>query len=135
MYLLDTSVLSEIMKQRPHEGVIRRLRQQSAEALFTAAICVMELRYGAALRADRDTFWQRIEEEILSRVQVIGFGQREALAAGDLLVHLKRAGKPVGLEDVMIAATARAYSYTVVTRNVRHFNHLPGVRIEDWHSD
>lgn len=134
MYLLDTSTLSELIKRRPNGGLIRRLRQQPPEALFTAAICVMELRYGAALRPDHEVFWRRIQEEIVSRVRVLEFGHREALAAGDLLAHLKRSGRPVGLEDVLIAATARANGYTVVTHNLRHFQPLPNVRAEDWFS-
>lgn len=134
MYLLDTSVLSELIKKRPNLGCISRLREQPSESLVTAAICVMELCFGAWLRPDHETFWQRIRQEILSRVQVVPFGEREALAAGELLAHLKRAGKPIGLEDVLIGATARAHGYTVVTRNVRHFAPLPEVRVEDWFS-
>ena len=132
MYLLDTSVLSELIKRHPHAGFVSRLRQKPREVLFTAAICVTELRYGASLRPDREAFWQRVYEEILSHVQVIDFGEREALVAGDMLAHLKRTGRPVGLEDVLIGAIARAYGYTVVTHNVRHFQSLPEVKVEDW---
>lgn len=134
MYLLDTSALSELIKRRPNEGLIARLRQQPPETLCTAAICVMELHYGASLRPDHETFWRRVRQEILSRVQVIDFGEPEALVAGALLAYLKRTGKPVGLEDVLIGATARAHGYTVVTHNVRHFDLLPEVNVEDWFS-
>lgn len=132
MYLLDTSSLSELIKRRPNPDFILRLRQKPSRTLFTSTICVMELRYGASLRADHEVFWRRIEQEILSHVQVIEFGEREALMAGDLLAHLKRTGKPVGLEDVLIGATARAYGYTVVTHNTKHFHTLPDVKVEDW---
>lgn len=132
MYLLDTSVLSELTKKRPNVGFLDRLREQPPEALFTAAICVMELRYGAWLRPDHEAFWRRVRQEILSRVQVMEFGEPEALVAGEILAHLKRTGRPVGLEDVLIGATARAHGYTVVTHNVRHFRPLPGVSVEDW---
>jgi len=92
----------------------------------------MELRYGAALRPDHEVFWRRVQEEIVSRVRILECGHREALAAGDLLAYLKRSGRPVGLEDVLIAATARANGYTVVTHNTKHFLGLPEVKVEDW---
>jgi predicted nucleic acid-binding protein len=132
MYLLDTSVLSELIKRQPSSGFIHRLRQQAPERLFTSAICVTELRYGAFLRSDRELFWQRVQQEILSHVQILEFGYQEALVAGELLAYLKRTGKPVGLEDVLIGATARTHGFTVVTHNVRHFQHLPNVTVEDW---
>ena len=132
MYVLDTSALSEIIKRHPDQAFVRRLHQKTSDTLFTAAIFVMELRYGASLRQDREAFWRHIQNEILPHVQVLEFGEEEALMAGDLLAHLRRTGRPVGLEDVLIAAVARTHGYTVVTHNVRHFQHLPGVKVEDW---
>lgn len=132
MYLLDTSALSELVKRRPNERFIGRLRQTDPAALCTAVVCVMELRYGAWLRPDREAFWERIAADILSRVRIMEFGQREALVAGEMLAYLRRAGRPVGLEDVLIAATARSYGYTVITHNLRHFERLPEVKVEDW---
>jgi len=134
MYLLDTSALSELIKRRPNTGFLARLRRQPAETLYTSAICVMELRYGAWLRHDHEPFWRRLSQEILSRVQVVSFGEPEALAAGEILAHLKRAGRLVGLEDALIAATARSHGFMVVTHNLKHFQHLPGVQAEDWFS-
>ena len=134
MYLLDTSSLSELIKRRPNAGLLQRLRQIPADALYTASICVMELRYGVLLRADHDVFWQRVQQEIIARVQVLEFGAQEALVAAELLTHLKRAGRPVGLEDVLIGAIARSHGYTVVTHNLRHFQPLPHVKVEDWFS-
>lgn len=132
MYLLDTNALSELIKREPNPGFVRRLREQSSTTLFTSVICVLELRYGASLRTDHVVFWRRIQEQILAHVHVVEFGLQEALAAGDLLAHLKRMGKPIGFEDVLIGATAHAHGYTVVTHNSRHFQALPDVKVEDW---
>lgn len=74
----------------------------------------------------------RYRTELLSRAQVLGVGERETLVAAELLVHLKRGGTPVGLEDVLIGAIARSYRSTVVTHTVQHFKDLPGVQVEDW---
>ena len=135
MYLLDTSILSELIKRQPDTAFVSRLRQHLPETLFTSVICVMELRYGSWLRADREAFWRKIQTEILSHVQLLEFGQQEALVAGEFLAHLRRTGRPVGLEDVLIGATARVRGYTVVTHNVRHFQSLPEVKVEDWLSN
>ncbi len=134
MYVLDTNTLSELIKRRPNKGLLQRLHQQSPETLFTASICVMELRYGARLREDHERFWQHIRKDVLSRVQVLGLGPREALIAADLLVHLKRVGRPLGLQDVLIGAIAHSHGYMVVTHNVKHFQLLPDVKVEDWFS-
>lgn len=135
MYLLDTSALSELVKRTPNSGFLAKLAQQSPDTLFTASICVMELRYGALLRADHEAFWRRVQREILSRVRVLGLGAAAALAAAALRVHLKRTGRPIGLEDVLIGATARAHNLTVVTHNLKHFTQLPDVRSEDWFAE
>ena len=76
--------------------------------------------------------WERIAREVLSRVRVLPFGEREALRAGDLLADLEAAGQPIGIEDVLIGATALVGSLTVATRNVRHFRRLPGLVVESW---
>jgi len=70
----------------------------------------MELRYGSALREDFKKFWKRIESEIISRVKVLPLGNQEALLAGDILAVLRKTGQLIGVEDVLIAATAIATS-------------------------
>jgi predicted nucleic acid-binding protein len=111
MYLLDTNVLSELIRKRPRPALLDRLRQHPPEAFFTSCICVMELRQGSSLRSDKESFWGRIDREILSRVTILGFGLPEALLAGDLLAHLSRRGEPISLEDTLIGITALAQGY------------------------
>ena len=132
MYLLDTNILSELIKRRPRPLFLDRLRQHAAEGIFTSCICVVELRQGSSLRPDKEVFWERIDRQILGRVTILGFGLEESLVAGDLLAHLSRRGELIGLEDVLIGSTALARGYTVVTANVRHFRRLPNLRVENW---
>ena len=132
MYLLDTNALSELIKRRPQPQFMHRLREYPAEMFFTSCICVMELRYGSSRRPDKDTFWARIEREILSRVTILDFGLQEALVAGDLLAHLSGRGERIGIEDLLIGSTALVRDYTVVTANMRHFQRIPNLRVKDW---
>ena len=92
----------------------------------------MELRFGSALREDFGRFWKKVESEILSRVRVLPLGNKEALLAGDILASLRKTGQIIGIEDVLLAATALANQYTVVTRNVGHFSRIPGLNVENW---
>ena len=97
MYLLDTNILSELVKKRPDRNLLQHLQSNSSQSLFTSCICVMELRFGSALRSDFKSFWQNIEREIIFRVNVMPLGYEEVLKAGDILAELKKRGKPVGV--------------------------------------
>ena len=132
MYLLDTNILSELIKKRPSSHVLSQLSSKPAHTLFTSCICIMELRFGSALRNDFDTFWQKINKEILSRINIVNFGKEEALKAGDVLAEMKKAGRSIGIEDVLIAATAITNRLIMVTANVRHFNRIGGLKVENW---
>lgn len=131
-YLLDTNVLSEVVKKRPEPSVLARLREIAPESVFTSVVCVTELRYGAQRRPGAEALWERITREVLNRVRVLPLGEKEALKAGDLLADLETAGRPIGIEDVLIGATALVGSLKVATRNVRHFRRLPGLVVESW---
>ena len=132
MYLLDTNILSELIKKQPHRNVLSQLRSKSAHTLFTSSICVMELRFGSLLRDDHEIFWKTICKEIISRVNILPIGKDEALRAGNILSDLRRSGQSIGLEDALIAASAITNQFTVVTANTRHFSRITGLRVENW---
>ena len=132
MYLLDTNILSELIKKRPAPHLIESLGSRPVESLYTSSICVMELRFGSSLRDDSLRFWKSICEEILSRVQILPVGEKEALLAGDILASLRTTGKPIGTEDVLIAASALAHDLIVVTGNVSHFSVIENLTVENW---
>ena len=132
MYLLDTNILSELIKKRPNPNVLSRLDSKPAQTLFTSSICIMELRLGSALREDSVVFWKKIDQEILSRVNVIHMGLNEALAAGDILAALRKTGQIIGVEDVLIAASALANKCIIITANIRHFSRIKGLKVENW---
>ena len=132
MYLLDTNILSELVRKHPNPRFITRLRATPADALFSASICIMELRYGALRRGNASGLWTRIERQILPRIQILGFSYKEALRAGDVIYHLHSAGQPIGIEDVIIASIALSNGLTVVSGNTKHFSRVPDLRTENW---
>ncbi len=132
MYLLDTNILSELIKRKPNAHLLARLGSEPAHTLFTSCICIMELRFGSALREDFEKFWQKITKEIIYRVNILPIGEKEVLVAGDILAELRKTGQNIGLEDVLIAASAVSNQFTVVTANIRHFARITGLRVENW---
>jgi tRNA(fMet)-specific endonuclease VapC len=131
-WLLDTDTLSEIVRRRPSPALLERLSEVDPGSLFTSVINVAELRYGAALREDRDPFWRKIEERIISQVRVVGLDERAAPVAGDIRAHLRTRGEKIGLADVLIGAIALAKGLTVVTNNLSHFSRIPGLKAVNW---
>jgi predicted nucleic acid-binding protein len=85
--LLDTTVLSEPLRKRPNAAFMARLEKIPADNLFTSAVCVMELRYGCALKGD-EALWERIKRSVLNQMRVLPFGQEEAARCGEILSHL-----------------------------------------------
>jgi tRNA(fMet)-specific endonuclease VapC len=132
MYLLDTNILSELVKKRPNPQVLSQLRSKSALTLFTSCICIMELRFGSALRDDFEVFWERINNEIVSRVKILPIREKEAIVSGDILADLRKTGQTLGMEDVLIAASALTNQCTVVTANTRHFSRIKALKVENW---
>ena len=131
-YLLDTNVLSEVIRKDPNRGLLQRLGTVAQRDAVTSVVCVAELRHGAARVAHGARLWERITSEVLSRVSILPLGEAEAIRAGDLLATLEARGEPIGMEDVWIGATALEHRLTVVTRNLRHFQRIPGLESESW---
>ncbi len=113
MILIDTNVISELVKVEPDAAVALYLESQAAETVFTAAICEAEIRYGMA-RMTRG----RRRDELTGRIirffdagfqdQVLPFDHACAMLYGELRSAREAAGKPIRTQDAMIAATALA---------------------------
>ncbi len=132
MYLLDTNIVSHLMRKRPPSILIDKLHGQAAGTLATSCICIMELRHGAARLHDHGLLWGRIERDILQWLEILPVGLEESLLAGDILAHLRAKGLPIDVEDVLIGATALIKGLTVVTDNIKHFQRIPNLQVEDW---
>lgn len=135
MYLIDTNVLSEVIRPRPDLKVVRQLLATDPALRFASEITRYELRYGAMLRDDGGALWARITQHILPLARWLPVDDAVVLAAADLGAILRKSGQPIDWPDLMLAATASAHGLTVVTRNVRHFDRVPGALVENWFAD
>jgi predicted nucleic acid-binding protein len=131
-YLLDTNVLSELMKKAPSAAVVQRVGQIARSELFTSSVCLMELRFGAARHPRGEALWSRIREEIEPLVSILPVGYEEATRAGEILAKLEKQGTPIGLEDALIGSTALVQGIQVATRNVKHLGRIEGLSVESF---
>ena len=132
MYLFDTNLVSELARRRPMPLIEERFHRVPPQQRFISSVTLQELRFGAASHPDSAAVWQRIESNILPYLRVLEFGADEALIGGNLEAETRRRGHPTSLDDLMIAATAVARGLILVTRNVRHFQHVTDLKVENW---
>lgn len=132
-WLLDTCVLSELVKERPEPQVLRWIGSVSEERLYLSALTVGELEKGIALLPDsrrRRRLRAWLSEDLAMRFEgrVLPLDQETALIWGDMQARAEKLGRPLPVIDGLIAATAATYDLTVVTRDIRGME-WSGVRI------
>ena len=131
VFCFDTDVISAAMRPAPPMHLVRRLARTPIEEQCTTAITVGEILYGAA-RAGRPGLVETLRALVTSAQPVIPFDEKAAEAYGPLRAELERRGQKLAGPDLRIAAIALSRDLTLVTGNVRHFERVPGLRIENW---
>lgn len=137
MIILDTNVLSALMRSAPDLAVVAWLDRQAPESLWITSITLFETRFGLALlpsgrrrRALERSFTLLLEEDLENRV--LDFDAGAATAAATLAAARQRAGRPADMRDTQIAGIAIARRATLATRNVRHFPDLTVPVVDPW---
>lgn len=126
MILLDTNVISDLVRAAPDPAVLAYVGGLAPEDVFTAAVCEAEIRYGLARMPaghKRDQLTERIDIFFDSgfQDQILPFDRPCAAHYGDIRHAREATGRPIAVEDAMIAATARAYGAIIATRNTKDF--------------
>lgn len=130
-YCFDTDVLSAVLRRDPPLALLRRLARVPPSEQTTTAITVGELVYGAERRGS-PKLSQRVRELLESAVSIMPFDRRAAELYGELRAALEREGRRLDEPDLRIAAIARSRGLTLVTGNVRHFERVPELVVENW---
>jgi len=135
--LLDTNVVSELMRNVPDSGVVEWLDHQPAESIWISSITVFEARLGIALLPDgrrrkafEAAFGELLEDDLENRV--LDFDAVAAASAALIAADRQKKGRPADLRDTQIAGIARARRATLATRNVRHFADMTIPIINPW---
>jgi predicted nucleic acid-binding protein len=137
MIILDTNVLSALMREVPERPVVAWLDRQAAESIWITSITLFEACLGLALlpkgrrqRTLKAAFAQLLSEDFENRV--LDFDRAAASEAAALAAERQKAGRPCDLRDTQIAGIALARRATLATRNVRHFGDLHVPVIDPW---
>jgi len=130
MYLLDTNACIRLLNGSSPR-LVERLQATPRSQVRLSSIVKAELLFGAR-RSSRLADNLRLLKDFFSTLPSLPFDDRCAEEYGLLRAELDRAGTPIGPNDMLIAATARANSCTLVTHNAREFSRVSGLQYEDW---
>ena len=128
-YLLDTNVIAALVRD-PHGPVARRIREVGEADVCTSVIVAAEVWYGAARRGSPRLSKQC--EAVLGGLEIVPFAPPADRFYARERTRLEALGRPVGGNDLLIAAHALALGCTVVTDNEREFGRIVDLRRENW---
>ena len=130
IYMLDSNICIYAMKNKP-EKVLRRLREELDNGVCISSITLAELEYGMKHSSNPAKNEQALLR-FLVPFSVLPFGSTAAAEYGEIRAYLQSQGTPIGPLDMLIAGYARAEKMILVTNNVREFERVPGLELENW---
>jgi len=132
-YLLDTNIVSDLARN-PKGYSAARIAEIGENAIAISVIVASELHFGLAKLevSNPDSRLIANLRVILNELQIFPFESPADQHYGQIRQHLERAGRVIGPNDLLIAAHARALGYTLVTRNIREFERVPRLKVENW---
>ena len=129
-YMLDTNICIYVIKHKPRE-VIERLNEHNPNEICISSVTYAELIHGVekskAVEKNRTTLTL-----LLADIEILPFDTGAAEGYGEIRAELERKGIPIGPLDMMIAGHAKSLGYTVVTNNIKEFDRIDGLRLENW---
>jgi tRNA(fMet)-specific endonuclease VapC len=127
--MLDTNIVSELARN-PQGAVARRIAEVGADAICISFVTAAELRYGCARKGSARLTAQI--EAIIGSLSVLPLDVPADGDYADIRVALEAAGRPIGPNDLFIAAHARASGAVLVTANLGEFSRVRGLEVENW---
>jgi len=128
-YLLDTNIVSDMVRN-PQGHIAAHIRKVGESRVETSIIVASELRYGAEKKGSARLSLQL--EAVLGALEVLPFEVPADEFYGRIRVELESLGKPIGSNDLLIAAHALSLGHTLVTDNTREFSRVRSLKIENW---
>lgn len=127
--MLDTNIVSALIRD-PAGTVAQHIARVGEQDVCVSIVTASELRFGAAKKGSKPLA-ARIDA-LLARVPVLPLAPPADAAYAAIREKLERAGRPIGPNDLLIAAHAQSLGATVVTANLAEFRRVPGLHVEDW---
>jgi predicted nucleic acid-binding protein len=137
MIVLDTNVLSALMRAEPDRAVVRWMNGLAAESMWTTSITLLEVQFGLDVLPDgerktalQNAFHQAVYVDMQGRI--LDFDAPAAAAAGTIAARQRALGRPLDMRDAQIAGIIAARRATLATRNVRHFADAGVATVDPW---
>ena len=130
IHALDTSVIVDLLRGKD-PALARNFLSRNPTNYSVPEMVRAELLFGAAL-STRQIENTRLLEAFLAPLALVPFQGESCAHYADIRAQLQRSGNPIGPNDLIIAATARAHGHTLVTRNMAEFSHVPGLALAAW---
>lgn len=128
-YLLDTNILSDLLRH-PQGPAALRLAEVGEDQVCTSIICAGELRFGAIRKGSARLAAQ--VAALLDSIEILPLEEPASSAYGEIRTALEQQGRPIGGNDLWIAAHALASDLTLVTANESEFRRVDGLAVENW---
>ena len=128
-YMLDTNIAIYVIKRKPMAALATF--NQHAGQLCISSITLSELLHGVEKSAQPDHNLRQVED-FISRLMVLEYGNKAATHYGEIRADLERIGTPIGVNDLHIAGHARSEGLMLVTNNLKEFERVEALRLENW---
>ena len=128
-YMLDTNIISDLVRN-PQGKTAKRIAKAGEDNICTSIIVAAELRYGCAKSGSERLL--KAVEELLAEIDVLPFDVPADTEYGGIRAELEAAGKPIGANDLLIAAHAGSIGATIVTANTDEFKRIRGLKVDNW---
>jgi tRNA(fMet)-specific endonuclease VapC len=127
--MLDTNIISDLIRN-PQGRAAKRIAKAGEDNICTSIIVAAELRYGCAKSSSKRLL--KAVEDLLGEIDVLPFDVPADAEYGGIRSELETAGKPIGSNDLLIAAHAYTIDATIVTANTAEFKRIRGLKVENW---
>ena len=132
MFLFDTDIITNVLKKRPSELLLKRLAVVPKRKQYISTITISEIVYGA-VKSNRQAYHlDNLENILLPSVNIVGFDTKAAYICGRLRAELEKKRLPLDLAGLEIAAITIAGDFTLVTGNTKHFARISELHVENW---
>lgn len=128
-YMLDTNIVIYVIKRRPIE--VLTIFNNHVGQLCISSITLAELLHGVEKSTQAEHNLRQVED-FVSRLDILEYAAKAAAHYGDIRANLEKQGKTIGVNDLYIAGHARSEGLILVTNNIKEFERVEGLRLENW---
>ena len=132
MFIFDTDIYTNVMRKIPSEKLLNRLKKLPRPDQITTTITIGEVYYGVMKASNRTRLPKLFEDVLLPRATILPFDFSAAKKYGDIRSFLEKQGTPLAHADLQIASIAISMDMILITGNLKHFQRVPQLAVENW---